>query len=523
MDSSGAKVELPREEAPVQREEPSASRLRASDVAEDAPRAIAGKRVGRYSLLFPIASGGMAQVWAAKPEGGGLARTVAIKLVRPEYASDEEYARMFIDEAMVASSIHHPNVCEIHELGRDGDLLFMVLEWVAGDSLSGLVQRGSELRPLPDAIAARIVADACAGLHAAHEAIGPDGQPLGIVHRDVSPPNILVSVHGHVKVSDFGIAKARHQLHSRTRTGEIKGKFAYIPPEQILGRGVDRRADIYAMGCVLYVATLGLRPFGSGAGALGKIVRGKFRLPRELREDYPEGLEAIIVKALATDPTKRYQTADEMRLALEQWLVTSGHVVVHGDVSRVVRERMTPERRKLVEAILSSSRAVPEALAQQLLTLATQEKTDTPTATSGLVMQPPGFREKIRSMARASDSDSTQLDPAAAAAPVAPAPRAFAAAPTSITLPPPKQKAVPLAATSATTSQTGKAPPPKPERRSVAPSAPFEPVPVAPVVRQAEPELTMWVGRLRPKTGLWVALGVAAVAAGLVGLYGVFG
>ncbi|HLV64601.1 MAG TPA: serine/threonine-protein kinase [Polyangiaceae bacterium] len=525
MDSSGAKVGLPREGPPAGQEEPSASRLRAADVADDAPRAIAGKRVGRYSLLFPIASGGMAQVWAGKPEGGGLARTVAIKLVRPEYASDEEYARMFIDEAMVASSIHHPNVCEIHELGRDGDLLFMVLEWVAGDSLSGLVQRGSELRPLPDEIAARIVADACAGLHAAHEAIGPDGQPLGIVHRDVSPPNILVSVHGHVKVSDFGIAKARHQLHSRTRTGEIKGKFAYIPPEQILGRGVDRRADVYAMGCVLYVATLGLRPFGSGAGALGKIVRGKFRLPRELREDYPEGLEAIIVKALAADPSKRYQTADEMRLALEQWLVTSGHVVVHGDVSRVVRERMTPERRKLVDAILSSSRAVPEALAQQLLALAAQEKTDTPTATSGLVVHPPGFRERMQSMARASDSDSTQLDPAAAAA-VPPAPRPFATAPTSITMPPPKPNAAPaLPIRNDTASPTGKAPPPKPERRSATPPAPFEPVPVAvPVVRAVEPELTTWTGgQLRPKTGLWVALGVAAAAAGIVGLYGLFG
>jgi serine/threonine-protein kinase len=331
----------------------------------------------------------MAQVWTARPEGGGLARTVAIKLVRPEYAADEEYSRMFIDEAMVASSIHHPNVCEIFELGRDDDLLFMVLEWVAGDSLSGLVQRGADLQPLPDQVAARICADACAGLHAAHEALGPDGQPLGIVHRDVSPPNILVSMHGHVKVSDFGIAKARHQLHSRTRTGEIKGKFAYIPPEQILGRGVDRRADVYAMGCVLYVASLGLRPFGGGATALGKIVQGKYRLPTELRPDYPPQLEQIVVRALAADPTQRYQTADEMRIALEQWMLGSSPVVVPGDVARIVRDRMNPERRRLVEAVMSSSRTLPEALAYQLLSVT--DKTDTPTATSGLVMQPPGL------------------------------------------------------------------------------------------------------------------------------------
>src|SRR5262245_36835201 len=355
MDNSGAKVGSPREDSRGTGEVSSVeSRLRASDMEDAAPRAIAGKTIGRYRLFYPIAAGRMAQVWTARPEGGGLARTVAIKLVRPEFAADDEYSRMFIDEAMVASSIHHPNVCEIYELGRDGDLLFMVLEWVAGDSLSGLVQRGADLSPLPDQVAARIVADACAGLHAAHEAIGPDGQPLGIVHRDVSPPNILISMHGHVKVSDFGIAKARHQLHSKTRTGEIKGKFAYIPPEQILGRGVDRRADVYAMGCVLYVASLGLRPFGGGATALGKIVQGKFRLPSELRADYPEGLQEIVVKALATDPNQRYQTAEEMRIALEQWMLGSSRMVVPGDVARIVRDRMNPERRKLVEAVLSS-------------------------------------------------------------------------------------------------------------------------------------------------------------------------
>jgi serine/threonine-protein kinase len=136
------------------------------------------------------------------------------------------------------------------------------------------------------------------------------------VHRDVSPPNILISTTGHVKVSDFGIAKARYQLHSKTRTGEIKGKFAYIPPEQILGRGVDRRADVYAMGCVLYIATLGLRPFGGGASALGKIVQGKYLRPTEIRSNYPPGLEAIVLRALASDPAQHFQTADELRLAL---------------------------------------------------------------------------------------------------------------------------------------------------------------------------------------------------------------
>jgi serine/threonine-protein kinase len=363
----------------------------------DAPRVgvLPGRTIGRYRLLIPVGAGGMAQVWAARPDTAALARTVAIKLVLPDYSADEEYERMFVDEAMVASAIRHPNVCETYELGRDGELLFMVLEWIAGDSLSGLLQQNGELKPLPDPIAARIVAEGCAGLHAAHDAIGPDGQPLGIVHRDVSPPNIMIAANGHVKVSDFGIAKARYQLHSRTRTGEIKGKFAYIPPEQILGRGVDRRADVYAMGCVLYIATLGLRPFGGGASALGKIVQGKYLKPTELRKNYPPGLEAIVLRALALKPDERYQTAEDMRSDLEDWLMDSGEIVVETDIARVVRERMSAERRTVNEAVVNSARALPEALAYHLLSR--RDRMDTPTADSRIFMARPSVRAPLSS------------------------------------------------------------------------------------------------------------------------------
>jgi eukaryotic-like serine/threonine-protein kinase len=369
--------------------------------AAESPLSLAGTTVGRYRLLWPIGTGGMAQVWAAAAQSG-VVRPVALKLVLPEFACDQEYGRMFVDEARVAAAVHHPNVCEVRELGNDGDRLFMVLELVPGDSLTGLIQRGSEFVPLPVEIAARIVAQACAGLHAAHEAVGADGQSLGIVHRDVSPPNILVSIQGHVKVSDFGIAKARYQLHERTRTGEIKGKFAYIPPEQIMARGVDRRADVYALGCVLYVATLGVRPFGSGAEALGKIVQGRYQRPREVRPDYPSGLEAIVVKALNAKPEQRFQTAEEMRLALEHWLVTENLLVMDSDVAKIVRERLSAERRAVVDAALNTGRSLPEELAQRLLS--PKSNWEAPTAKSQISTPPNAPKAQASSAPRATPS-----------------------------------------------------------------------------------------------------------------------
>ena len=344
-----------------------------------------GDTIGRYQLTSLLASGGMGAVWTARPTGGGFARTVALKLVRGEMSGDENYARMFIDEATVASSIHHPNVCETYELGKHGDRLFMAMEWVAGDSLAGLLRQGETLVALDLRIAARIIADACAGLHAAHETVGPDGASLGVVHRDISPPNILVSMQGQAKVSDFGIAKARYQLHERTKTGEVKGKFAYIPPEQISGSPVDRRADIYAMGCVLYVASLGSRPFGNGADALRKILLNEYKRPSALRPDFPEALQAIIVRALSPKPDDRFATAEDMQVALEEWLISTGKLVTASDVAKTVKERISPEVRARNDALLSQNRVAPDLLVNQLLK---DYDSETPTAGSGMVTAP---------------------------------------------------------------------------------------------------------------------------------------
>jgi len=234
-------------------------------------------------------------------------------------------------------------------------------------------------------LAARIIADVCSGLHAAHEVTGNDGEPLGVVHRDISPPNILLSLHGQVKVSDFGIAKARYQLHSRTKTGEIKGKFAYIAPEQIMGKMVDRRVDIFALGSVLYVATLGLRPFGSGPKAMAKILSADFKRPTSLVETYPAELEAIIVRALARDPNDRYSTAENMRMDLERWLLSTGVAVGTKDVAELVNSRLDPDKREAVETLMRSNQFLPGAMASQLLL---EEIEQTPTATSSVMYSP---------------------------------------------------------------------------------------------------------------------------------------
>jgi serine/threonine protein kinase len=366
---------------------------RVSDVPEgEAPMLAAGKMVGRYRLLSLVASGGMAQIWAAKPESGGFSRTVALKVVRPEYASDEEYRRMLIDEAAAASAVHHPNVCEIFELGQHQHVVFIAMEWVPGDSIAGLIRQRTQYVPFSYALAARVIADACAGLHAAHNATGPEGEPMNIVHRDISPQNILLSSQGHVKVTDFGIAKARDQIHSRTRTGEIKGKFAYISPEQILGKGVDHRSDVYAMGCVLYVTTLGLRPFGRGTHAvMSKIVQGDFKAPRQLVPTYPEKLERIVIKSLSRKPEDRYNSAEEMRLALEDWLAKSGKIITHTDIARAVNERLNPKVRDQIQALRNANRFSPQTAVAGRELEGEEDPEDSwelPTAVSGLIQLP---------------------------------------------------------------------------------------------------------------------------------------
>ncbi|HEY5243000.1 MAG TPA: serine/threonine-protein kinase, partial [Polyangiaceae bacterium] len=288
-----------------------------------------GARLGRYELLLPIAYGGMARVWAARLHGQrGFSKLVAIKTILPHLAHSAEFERMFLDEARIAAGVHHPNVTEIYELGEEGHVLYLAMEWINGESLVHVVRGlgGQGVQPIDPRIAARIAAEACAGLHAAHELRDDHGNPLNVVHRDVSPHNILVSVEGNVKVTDFGVAKALGQSHQATVAGQIKGKVAYMAPEIIGSAAFDRRSDVFAMGCVLYEATTGSMPFrgGNDPQVMQAILKGVYPPAPGVIRGFPLELAAIIDCALAADPRRRFGTAEQMRVALEEWLVRSG-------------------------------------------------------------------------------------------------------------------------------------------------------------------------------------------------------
>jgi serine/threonine-protein kinase len=311
----------------------------------------AGSRLGRYQVLLPIAQGGMARVWAAKQHGQrGFSKLVAIKTILPELARDPKFESMFLDEARLAARVHHPNVCEIFDLGEEHSTLYLAMEWVNGESLSRVlkppVPKGQQATAhrMNARIAARILADSAKGLHAAHQLCDDAGQPLNVVHRDVSPQNIMISVDGNVKVTDFGVAKALGTTQESTSAGQLKGKIAYMAPEQAKGGVIDRRTDVFALGIVLYEVTTGMRPFrGEGElEVLRTIAAGIFEPPSSVVPGYPRELEQIVLTAMAPEPDDRYPTADAMRVALEEWLTRSGSLVTEALVAGAMHERVGP-------------------------------------------------------------------------------------------------------------------------------------------------------------------------------------
>lgn len=308
------------------------------------------RQFGRYRLLYRIASGGMANLYLARlASGERFEKLVAIKRVHHHLAQEEEFIHMLIDEARIAAQITHPNVAQVTDFGET-PAHYIAMEYVDGESLVSVMRHAQPSLP----VCAKLIADAAGGLHAAHDLVGRDGAPLNVVHRDVSPQNLLVSYDGAMKVVDFGVARARGNLQ-QTASGTLKGKLAYMSPEQISLKPIDRRSDIFSLGIVLYEITTRYRLFKAPneAATISKILEGDVAPPTRFVAGYPADLERIVMRCLAREPAARYATAAAVQADLEAFIFGTGAPVVSGTIAETMHsafvERIAEKRRLLLE------------------------------------------------------------------------------------------------------------------------------------------------------------------------------
>jgi eukaryotic-like serine/threonine-protein kinase len=334
------------------------------------------EQLGRYQLLALLATGGMAEIYLARQTGiKGFERLVVIKRILPHLARTERFVEMFFDEARIAAQLNHPNIVQIYDLGQEEDEFYISMEYLEGESLGYLVReaRRSQLY-LPAHLSAGIVAHVCDGLDYAHKFLNDAGQPMEIVHRDVSPHNIIVLFSGGVKLVDFGIAKAASKMH-QTRVGTMKGKLTYMSPEQCLGEDVDARSDVFSLGIVFWELLTRRRLFKrkNEAVMIQAVLNAPIPLVREIRPDISIEIEAVVYRALQRDKAERFQTAAEMGAAIRECLrhqgVTAGIAEIAEFAGQVFAERARTKRR-LLEDIKTSG---PKKMSMQLLKPETDE------------------------------------------------------------------------------------------------------------------------------------------------------
>ncbi len=304
------------------------------------------KRFGKYVLLDRISVGGMAEVFRARQTGvEGFAKTVAIKRILPTIAKDEDFIEMFIDEAKLAVHMAHANVAQVFDLGNVNGQYFIAMEYVAGADLRTVWDRARRRnRLLPIAMSTYIMQKVCEGLDYAHRKKDDVGQDIGLVHRDVSPQNVLVSFEGEVKVVDFGIAKASATV-SKTQAGILKGKFGYMSPEQVRGRDLDHRSDIFACGIVLWELLVGDRLFlgETDFSTLEKVRNVDLVPPTQFNKSLSPQIERIVMKALSKDRNDRYKWAGEMAEDLQRFLFSSNQPFARTDLQRYMKQHFETE------------------------------------------------------------------------------------------------------------------------------------------------------------------------------------
>jgi eukaryotic-like serine/threonine-protein kinase len=376
-----------------------------------------GFRLDRYELVCPIAEGGMAEVWVARsvgePDSEGL---VAVKTILPQFASDERFQRMFLDEARLASRIQHPNVARVTDVGEEHEVLYIVMDWIDGEPVNRM-QRALARRetPMPRGVALRIIADACAGLHAAHELRDENGKPAGVVHRDVSPHNILTSMAGVSKVIDFGIARAIERAASDLTMGTLKGRIHYMAPEQAMGQRVDRLADVWSVGAVLYHLFAGRPPYEGETQiqALNKLTSGL--PPPPLPSNTPFPIAAIIKGALRHNPAERWQTAEEIQTRLERAMLEIGQPTTASTVAAFMAQHFgerSAARHRTIDTAIKAIRERKRA-ASRLPDVAPIPQATPWSATASKPGVAPGVASGLRPEATAKDSSSASLGSAA--------------------------------------------------------------------------------------------------------------
>ncbi|MBX3130366.1 MAG: serine/threonine protein kinase [Polyangiaceae bacterium] len=326
--------------------------------------------LGRYRIVDEIGVGGMASVHLARADGpGGFQKWVAIKRIHRHLAEDEQFIRMFLDEARIAARISHPNVAQVFDLGKHRDTYWIAMEYLHGEPLREVMRAVEEaaapqMGPL---LAAKLVADSAEGLHAAHELRDKEGNLLNLVHRDVTPHNLFMTYDGAVKVVDFGIAKVAGRL-ANTRAGTLKGKLAYMSPEQVRGAAIDRRTDIFALGVVLWELTTGRRLFrmDSDLETLERVQACVVPPPSSIVPDYPVELESIVMRALAKDLERRFQTARDVSRALQQYLMRAGSFVGPEEIGKYVKHVLS-DRFQRREAHLQWAAEVTQTISLEQL------------------------------------------------------------------------------------------------------------------------------------------------------------
>jgi len=338
-------------------------------------------KLARYQVLGRLATGGMAEVWLGRALGfGGFEKLVVLKTILPNLITNPQFVQMFINEARVAAMLNHPNCVQIFELGKEEGVLYIAMEYIEGFSLSRVIKRAKAQGVKVELnVIARIAADALAGLEYAHKLTDREGKPVGLIHRDVSPDNLLISFAGQTKLVDFGIAKASLSAAQQTRAGTVKGKFGYIAPEYLRGQPIDGRADLFALGVVLYRAVTGKRPFvGPSEAAVSlAVLREEPKWPSEVDPALPQAMSAVVMMALEKNPDARFASAKAMRQAIEQAARPADAEEVgallnqlwpHGDPERVALETLASGRAEetsepLLESIVSTGIELPDSRA----------------------------------------------------------------------------------------------------------------------------------------------------------------